>query len=278
MKAWDLLQTRGPEVAKRYAAATGQKAVDYIEKSPPFRDRGAALIELEAIRNAADVWPWMTPGNPGTRGRRAFEAICLRAWELGGPELALALRDWALRAGLEFSELRRARASLLASPWLRRAPGSSSMGATRYRLARPHSLTSWCEVTVWGRGETVSLLVSHDAFRPLALGSAAWVLLHAVEAGASDAETIRRALGWWGVSRAAPSLEQVLSRLLMEGLLVEDDGELRVASVLEQRLGAIAARCSTAGALEVDRMRYEEDRARFHVKGKMEVGRERALG
>jgi hypothetical protein len=205
MKYMRLLEEKGPERANAYARRTAEKAVDWARKNPAIRDRGAAVEELVRIQEAADSIDWLQHGGPDLR--RALEGLFMVGEQLGGISFGLALRDWAERVGMEMQYVRYRRDKLIELAWLRRTAPDGTSRSDRFRLRAPrlHSLTCPVPQSLHTGGETVHgaapsagspdpldhpdrqgrfldranrrCAISHDAFRPLALGDLAWYAL-----------------------------------------------------------------------------------------------------
>jgi hypothetical protein len=263
MKYARLLDTRGQDAADRYVRETARKAITFVEDNPPITRRADAVAKILQVEAAAASLPWAVYGGSGAR--RALEAAFVVADRVGGPSFGLAIREHALLAGQDFEVVRRNRTALADLGWLVRNPTDRLGRTSRFRLRIPPHIHSHQGGGNVGRSQDRGWL-HHDAFRPDALGDAAWYVLVSIDAR-TDLEVLARRTGL-----EPETANEVVNRLAAFGVLKTDAGSVcRAAATIQAALDRVAASFGTDGRQGEDAERFEAKRKEWHDRPRRDV-------
>jgi len=262
-----IFETKGIDAADRYARRTAEKAVSWILAHPKILDRNEAVLRVLEIEATADALPWGVYG--GADLRRNLQAAFVVARRVGGVRFGLSLREHAGIAGQDLSQTRANRNALHDLGWLRRNSRDRPGRTSRFGLRTPSHIQPTGEggLNVQGAG---GRYLSHDAFRPDALGDAGWYVL------ASAAVPIGRRELALRTGYDEETLLDHLARMEHLGLMCLTDSGLVSHAIddLGPLLDAAATLFSTSGALDADNARYKRDRELFRSRLDVNVRKE----
>jgi hypothetical protein len=259
-----LVQTRGQEAATRYATRTADKALAFVAENPKITDHAGAVAALVQIEMAAESLSWLV--YCGARARRALEAGFVVASRVGRVQFALALREWAEIAGLDFQQIRTARNLLIREGWVRRNPDDRNGRTERLSLSKPPHILSCHEIGMWGYGDRVWL--AHDAFRDGALGSIGWAILRGIPSVPTSRDLV--------FQKIALDPDELWGHLLAferAGIVTIGDEKIRRSSDdLVPLLDALAVEHGTAGQLLQMKWHHEGERKAWRQRRDVNVG------
>jgi hypothetical protein len=258
-----ILDERGRDAADAYARRTAGKAVEWVKRNPPIRDRPEALVRLTEIATIVSALPWAIYAGPAAR--RALEAVFVVAKRVGGVRFGLSLREWAELAGMTKRGIESHRDTLLRMGWLRRDPTDRLGRTSRFTLAAPR------DIQLTGGGSECppfgdATWLDHDAFREGALGDLGWYVFASLAIPMTLAELgIRTGLGLEGA-------EDMVALLDRAELVVFQDNEIVArADCLIDRLGETAELFDTSGRGEAERELHRQQRDAFRRREDVNV-------
>ena len=273
----DLLQTRGFAKASTVAARIAARALARRQEHPADEWRSEVPAKVVMYRQVADANPGI--GRSAPTDRRVLETFYLTAILATSTTFNLAVRLGGERGGMSERTWAESCRRLRHARVVEKVHGSAEgRRAAMYRLRAPRHET--CTKEPGGTGSSVQErtlplpiqpvareLLSHDSFRPRALGDAGWQVVRWLnpwepirEAELSAAtgisrERIRKVIGDLQAFRIAQKAASGWVR-------IEDDELLPL-------LDEVAVVKGTASALEKDVARHQRERRDYDEKHRM---------
>ena len=258
-----LQERAGFERVDAFARQTAERAVDQVRKVPSVDWPAQVVVRVAERRLAADSVPW--PGRTGPTDRRVLEGAFLTASICKSVTFNMAVRTWGMRVGLPWSivatSVKRLRHDRSALELVSRGGSARtskyrirSMVGTRTGSSLTQLFGDLPPLSEWG-------WLAHDAFRSAALGDPGWMVTRWLRD--DDPRKASDLAAATGIERHRAYA--VLGRLQHHEIATKAaDGWVRIPdSELVAALDLVAVMAGTAGSLEADRRRYEQQRQGF---------------